>query len=136
MTFTTFFMKLHLAKSAIEVIKFFSMVQDLNVAVLLKICGIIFPLIDLKRKAVVLFEAFSGIMYHVQSFYMSVIVFLSFHVCQVGLDRSAIFILISDLIVEVQHRDFTIRRSSVSKALILKGYIQLVYEQQMIRDFI
>ncbi|KAJ6919421.1 hypothetical protein NC651_013396 [Populus alba x Populus x berolinensis] len=55
---------------------------------------------------------------------------------KVGLDRSAIFILISDLIVEVQHRDFTIRRSSVSKALILKGYIQLVYEQQMIRDFI
>ncbi|KAJ6997179.1 hypothetical protein NC653_013680 [Populus alba x Populus x berolinensis] len=42
---------------------------------------------------------------------------------QVRLDRSAIFILISDLIIEVQHRDFTIRRSSVSKALILKGYI-------------
>jgi len=28
--FTTFFMKLHHAKSAIEVIKFFSMVQDLR----------------------------------------------------------------------------------------------------------
>lgn len=41
---------------------------SLEVAVLLKICGIIFPLIDLKKKAVFLFEAFPGIMYYVQSF--------------------------------------------------------------------
>lgn len=53
-------------------------VCSLDVAVLLKICGVIFPLIDLKKKAVFLFEAFPGIMYYVQSFI--VIFFLSLFV--------------------------------------------------------
>jgi len=44
----------------------------------LKRCGVIFPLIDLKKKAVVLFEAFPVIMYYVQSFI--VIFFLSLFV--------------------------------------------------------
>jgi hypothetical protein len=46
--------------------------------VLLKICGVIFPLIDLKKKAISLFEAIPGIMYYVQSFI--VIFFLSLFV--------------------------------------------------------
>lgn len=49
------------------VFSFLVCVCSLDVAVLLKMCGIIFPLIDLK-KAAVLFEAFPGIMYYVQSF--------------------------------------------------------------------